>query len=252
MMSVPSYNEILQTVRSRFLLESEFDGWVMGFGGCARSKEPIAGWSDLDLILCPSKMGYYAHKLARSISTEVANEFGLPCTMIVVSTDTVQQRFNRINPFNSVLLNALSGRPGTSLLIVGQPQLATPEAEHESRNALSYMAFVESQLSRLFVEGTSPPDKSKLKRMLKWISSYFRCYLRSEGTIVGPYESTLFDLASTLGSEAVEFWQRTFELRHSWSTFEDGDCEPLFMSIFENFCTTLEVLNARRVAECKP
>jgi hypothetical protein len=244
-----SFSEPLAKARELLSENASTNDWVVGFGGCTRMDKTIAGWSDLDLIFCPSHMSFGAQALARSISAAIRYEFDMDCTMIVVANETVDQRFQRVNPFNSALLNALSGRPNTSLTVIGQPPLATSELSHEISNAMSYIGFVESQISRLFVESASLADKTKLKRMIKWISSFFLCYVRSEGVFVGPYDSPLIKLVSRLSPQKIEFWQSVFKLRFSWSTLTERDCEPLFSSIYANFCATLEVLNARKVME---
>lgn len=209
--------------------------WILGFGGCARRNGLIPGWSDIDIIIL-RKDGYrQAQAQAHRIHSHLVAHFGLSSTIVVVDQRLISGRFNDVSPFNSVLLNAMSGRPETSRFLAGKPHLEAANLDHEIRNARSYLSHTRSAISRHLIETSDLASENNLKRAIKWISSIVRCYGRTNGTFFGPYDEALSALGEVLSHSTVTSLRQLYAMRFSWETLGRKERENAAREVTEIF-----------------
>jgi predicted nucleotidyltransferase len=201
------------------------DAWILGFGSCARRNGSVRSWSDIDIIVCRNDGYSQAQANAQRIHSQLVTRFGLASTIIVVDDRLIMDRFRDVSPFNSVLLNAMSGRPDTSRFLVGKPCLEAANLEHEIRNAQSYLSHTRSAVSRLLIENCGARNMDDLRRTIKWISSIIRCYSRTEGKFLGPYEEALLGIEWRLSRSSIFGLRQLFAMRFRWDSIGSNECE---------------------------
>jgi hypothetical protein len=209
--------------------------WILGFGGCARQNGFVPGWSDIDIIIFRIDGYRQAQAYAQLAHSNLVAHFGLSSTIIVVDQLLISGRFHDVSPFNSVLLNAMSGRPETSRFLVGTPRLGAAALAHEIVNAKSYLSHTRSAISRHLIETDYLASKNNLKRAIRWISSILRCYGRTKGKFLGPYDEALSAVGEALSQSTITSLRRVFSMRFRWETVGDEERENAAHEVTEIF-----------------
>jgi hypothetical protein len=188
------------------------------FGSCARAGGVIEGWSDIDILIIVHHPSQVDKELLREHIRHLRAMTGVGFTVIINSLQEVMRRNNVISPVNSVLLNTLSGRVGTSKILWGHIELEEPQMTIERANALSYVDHMTSQLRRFHAEvkDTASSARTRLAQAIRWTSSLVRAWLRSRGVFVLPYEESLIAASQLCAGIAFSDAFAAFALRRSW------------------------------------
>jgi hypothetical protein len=212
---------------------------IIAFGGAARNDGIIPGWSDLDILIISNNICYIDKNRFYNVIATIKNQSGIPLTLVLISELAAKQRMLRVSPSNSVILNALSGRPQTSRLLSGQIDFVTPNINVEKANALSYLDHMSVQIRRHLLEGKKKESaKEALGQVVRWTSSILRASLRYYEIFVLPYEETLDKAIKIYTDRDFNHVATSFNLRYSWHQVNDEEASQHLnrLSFFiENF-----------------
>jgi predicted nucleotidyltransferase len=193
---------------------------IVLFGSAARTNAFIPGWSDVDAVIVVRDMLTF-HKLEfRQFLESIRKRTGIGFSLAILSESEVCRRFERVSPFNCIVLNALSGRHQCGRLAMGRVDFIEPPGSIEAANVKVYLDHSVSQIRRLLIEPKSLSDKERLAQLIRWCSSHLRAWLRLHGRFVLPYEPTIHAAREIADSSVLDVFQDLFKLRYSWKDMQ--------------------------------
>jgi len=217
-------DEMVRACVERF--ENQIEALVL-FGSAARPGGLIENWSDIDVAIISAPSGVVRKQELRDLFVELKHASGFPFTVALLDHQSVITRAHRVSPFNSVILNALSGRPDCAKLIWGKVEFREPPFEAERANALVYLEQSVAQIRRLWVEPKALSNRDRLSQLMRWSSSHLRTWLRLTRTFVLPYEPTLSALRTQQTLEGLDFLAELYQRRFSWTSVSDEEARRL-------------------------
>lgn len=225
--STQYYEHFLFELKEKILQEAgQSISSILAFGGAAREAGIIPGWSDLDILIVSTNTRLINKEILYNAISTTKGKYGVPTTIVLISEAAVEQRMLRVSPSNSVILNALSGRPQTAKLLSGYINFITPSILVEKANALSYLDHMTVQIRRHLLEGKNKGSaKEILGQAIRWTSSILRATLRCHGVFVLPYEETLTQVATIYPNKDLSYVASSFDLRYSWDQLADDEAK---------------------------
>lgn len=214
---------------------------IILFGGLARG-EFYESWTDVDLLLIGDDISYANCATLGRAKRRVEAEHGFRFDVVLYRSTELNMEGVGRSPIASLALNALSGRCGTGVPLLGDIKIATIKRELEREAAWHYCVHTIYRLRKLFVlalgeeEGTS--RKEVLGRAIRWVASTIRCILRSRDVHSFPYEPSLCPLGELYSFIDLASIEEAFKARRQWSTITASEVERHLVTI----CETVEDL----------
>ncbi len=208
------------------------------FGSAARANGLFEGWSDIDIIFVVNEVTSVSKTAMREHLNRISRSAGIGFSVVLLSDFELRARFERISPFNSVLLNAVSGRPQCGRVVWGDVPFKEAEYELERANAASYLDHGVQQIRRALLESKGGSPRAQLAQLIRWTASYLRAWLRLHRIFVLPYEPSIGELNRNFPQIETAALGTLFELRRNWQGVTDDACSerlPQLDAAFESF-----------------
>lgn len=182
-------------VESAISIEGDNISSIILFGGLVRDKKFINGWSDIDILIIFNDLNKRNIFWLSSIISDTYVNYDLRLDITQIGLAEVSGRVNQSLILNGEILNCLAMRKDVSLLIYGDnvPIYFSEEVEREV--AIHYISNTILQFRRYLIENirieNGTIEKVHVSRIIKWIFSILRSYLRIYGIYAHTYEYLL-------------------------------------------------------------
>ena len=169
---------------------------VVLFGGLARDKKPISGWSDIDLLVVFRKiLMRNSERLAKLVDCTEA-EYGIRIDLTQIDEKMLSDPLWLANCYNSEILNVLAMRANVCEVFYGTLPRVCMCPEQEKMAARFYishtiMSFREYLIEHAYRESNQEHYVRSLARVTRWVFSIIRASLRLFDIYVHPYNPSL-------------------------------------------------------------
>jgi predicted nucleotidyltransferase len=223
---------------------------IILYGGLVRDKEPIPGWSDIDLLIVFKEISKRDAGVLSELIDSSEKRFGLRIDLTQLDEKWLEEEHLRRYLYNSEVINALAMRPDVSRIIYGNLPHVSISAEQEKIAARFYVSHTLSAVHRYLVQDamhpTSRQDTTRhVARLTRWVFSIIRASLRLFDIYVHPYRPSLLEVERLFPHLDLAIPYLLLSMRHNPGTIS---ADTAFYASVERFLeeyTTTALRKAR-------